>query len=232
MKQLHEVQLKILKDLLFSQSLKYSEIKPLAMENSQFVFHLDRLILESLVEKQGSTYTLTAKGKEYANKMDEEKNEVVFQAKVTAVICAIRQRGKQRDFLIYKRLKNPFYGCVGFPTEKVKWSESVAEAATRGLKEETGLVGKPQLLAIRHYRVLTLNKKLVEDKIMHAFIFVNPTGKLEGNVEGEFTWVRESNLKTFVNLPLEEFWEFYGAFKAFGKSGITFKELAVITDKF
>lgn len=44
MKQYHDVQLKILRKLLFAQSLPYSQLKPdEKMENNQLSFHLDKL---------------------------------------------------------------------------------------------------------------------------------------------------------------------------------------------
>jgi hypothetical protein len=45
MKQLHPIQLKILKKLLFAPQLKYTELKPEEhIENNQLSFHLNTLI--------------------------------------------------------------------------------------------------------------------------------------------------------------------------------------------
>lgn len=230
MKQLHTIQLKILKDLLFSQALRYSEMRPLAMENSQFVFHLDQLTHEGYIEKLESSYILTDKGKEFANKMEENDNVIAFQAKITTVLCIVKDVSGSRSFLIYRRLKNPFYGCQGFPTEKVQWGEAISEAAERGIQEETGLQSEATLFAIRHYRVLSKGE-MVEDKLMHAFFFKNPKGELRGNIEGEYAWVKESDLKEYVTNPLEEFWEFYNAFKKF-TGEISFAESETLTTKF
>ena len=52
MRQLHEIQLQILKKLLFASGLRYAQIKPdPQMENNQFDFHLDQLIDGGYVEK-------------------------------------------------------------------------------------------------------------------------------------------------------------------------------------
>ncbi len=231
MKQLHPVQMKILRELLFSPSLKFSEIKPLKMEGSQFVFHLDKLINVGYLEKVDSIYTLTPRGREYANKMDEKTKLVIPQAKVSAVQCAVKKEGKKKYYLIYTRLKHPFYGCQGFPTEKVAWGESLHEASQRGLEEETGLRGKAQLFAIRHYRVYLPSQELVEDKIMYAHKIEDPQGVLRANLEGEFDWIREEDLKKKVINPLEEFWEFFQALKE-NQDIVSFKEIDVITDRF
>jgi ADP-ribose pyrophosphatase YjhB (NUDIX family) len=230
MKQLHDCQLKILDGLLFTKQARYSQLKPVLMENSQFVFHLKKLITLGLVKKISSKYTLTPKGKEQANRIFTKTLKIEPQMKVTTVICAFKE-GKEKSFLLYKRLKNPFYSCLGFPTEKPNWGETIAAAAKRGLKEEASLNGQPQLFAIRHYLVYSEKGKLLEDKHMHAFFFKNPRGKLQGNIEGNFFWVKEDKLKEEITRPLEEFWEFYEALKTF-KGEITFKEIKLKTNKF
>jgi ADP-ribose pyrophosphatase YjhB (NUDIX family) len=230
-KQLHKIQLKILDGLLFASQAKYSDLKPVLMENSQFVFHLEQLIKLGLVKKDKTKYTLTPEGKEYANRIFIETMRVESQAKVTTVICAVKEEDEKKQLLLYERLKNPFYGCIGFPTEKPWWGEKIADAARRGLQEEAGMDGQAELFAIRHYRVYSRKKKLVEDKLMHAFLFKNPKGKLESNIEGDFFWTAEKDLKKKVTKPLEEFWEFYEALKNF-KGRITFKEIDVKTKKF
>lgn len=229
MKQLHEIQLNILRDLLFTDGSKYSDLKPLDMENSQFVFHLEKLQENGLIKKDEAAYGLTDLGKEYANRIDTDIVQIPVQAKVTTVLCAVNESTK--EYLIYKRLKNPFYGCLGFPTEKPKWGEKLSDAAKRGLKEEVNLDGSPILFAIRHYRVFLPDLKLVEDKIMHAYFFKNPNGIISSNLEGDYVWVSEKELEKFVQPSLIEFKEFYDAFINF-KGEVTFKELDVTTSKF
>jgi hypothetical protein len=104
MSYLHEVQLKILEGLLFSVSAKYSDLKPLRMENSQFVFHLKQLIKNGLVAKSGLKYGLTSQGKEFANRITTENLTITQQAKVTTVLSAYKTDGKDNSFLLYKRL--------------------------------------------------------------------------------------------------------------------------------
>lgn len=229
--QLHPIQLRILFDLLFEKSLKYSEIKPVYMENSQFVFHMNRLAEMDLVSKWGSTYKLTEKGKEFANKIDVETLKIRPQAKITTELCAVRNLGSEVEFLVYKRLKNPFYGTYGFPTQKVFWGESIEEAAKRGLMEETGLEGTPKLFAVRHYRVYSSKEELLEDKLMHGFIFENPTGKLSSSNEGEYFWIKEKEIEKKITKPQDEFYEFLNTLKSL-KNEITYKEIEVITKNF
>ncbi|HSX39884.1 MAG TPA: NUDIX domain-containing protein [Candidatus Saccharimonadales bacterium] len=232
MKQLHEIQLNILRDLLFSDVLRYSDIKPVDMENSQIVFHIDKLIENGLVTKVDTLYKLTDAGKEYANQIDTDIVKVPHAVKATTIFCAVRNASSEKEYLIYKRLKNPFYGCLGFPTEKPKWGETLEGAAKRGLKEEANLDGEGKLFAIRHYLVFSKESgEIVEDKLMHAFLFINPTGNLAGNIEGDYQWIKESELSQKVIPALEEFSEILEALNNFN-GVVSFKELKIATSKF
>ncbi len=199
------------------------------------MFHMNKLIENGYVDKKGSIYKLTDAGKEYANKLDVSSVETAHQAKVTTVICCVRD-GEDKDnpeLLIYKRLKNPFYGCFGFPTRKVLFGDSLEKTVVAGLKSETGLepTETPQLFAIKHYLIYSNQEELLEDKLMHAYMFINPKGELDTGIEGKFFWIPEKDLKERVIKPQEEFWEIHKALKKFdGK--VTFEELKTTTENF
>jgi ADP-ribose pyrophosphatase YjhB (NUDIX family)/predicted transcriptional regulator len=231
MKDLHQIQRRILYDLLFTENAKFSDIKPVDIENSQFMFHVKSLIEIGIIEKTDNIYKLTTKGKEFANRMTSETTTFDKAVKATTVLVAVKEnKDGDRELLLYKRLKNPFYGCVGFPTEKPKWGESLAEAAQRGLMEETNLYALPTLFSIKHY-VVNQNDEIVEDKLMHAFSFQDPKGELIGNNEGEYFWIVESEIKKDAFKYLEEFWDFFETYKNF-KGGLTFSEYKIVTEIF
>lgn len=137
MKQPHPIQLQILKKLLFVKSVKFTDLKPdKDIENNQFDFHLDQLIRFEYIEKLGKEYSLTSVGKEFANRMDTDKTTINIQAKISAVVAPVRiNKDGEKEFLIYTRLKHPFYGCQGFMSGKIAYGEAVLEAASRELKE-------------------------------------------------------------------------------------------------
>jgi ADP-ribose pyrophosphatase YjhB (NUDIX family) len=207
MKQLHEIQLQILKKLLFARSLRYHETKPdKEIENNQFQFHLDQLTEMGLVKKDVEGYSLTNKGKEYANRIDESENALKLQAKISVWVCCTRRFEGKLQFLIYTRLKQPFYGCQGYLCGKVRYGEKINGAAIRELKEETNLEGKdPKIVAIKHYRVFDKkSQELLEDKFMFLVLIENPEGELINNNEGKFEWVSEDKLMDYVANPFED----------------------------
>ena len=176
---LHKIQITILQRLLYSDGLKYAQIKPPKVVGSKFTFHLSQLSKFGYITKNGILYKLTFLGKELANRMDLGDERVKVQAKISAIMACI----KGDQYLLYTRQKSPFYGYQGFPTGKVKYGEDIAMAAKRELKEETGLTGNPTLSIIRHYKIYDKKKNLLEDKIFFVYKFINPKGTLRNNPE-------------------------------------------------
>jgi len=206
MKQPHKIQIAILKKLLFSDSLSYTEMKPdPEMGNNQYDFHLKTLIKQDLIGKISSKYQLTQKGKEYANRIDTDRDKINLQAKLSIWLCCIRETSSgASEFLIGTRQKQPFFGKQGFMAGKIRLGESIVEAAKRELKEESNLEGEPKLVMIRHYLVFDkLTRKLLEDKFMFLCKIGNPVGEMESNDEVELGWVPKKELREFITDPFE-----------------------------
>lgn len=73
MKQLHTIQLSLLKKLVYSPGLSFSDLRiDKEMENNALHFHLKKLVEIGYVRKdeESGLYILTPSGKEYANTMD------------------------------------------------------------------------------------------------------------------------------------------------------------------
>lgn len=210
MKQLHELQRIILKKLLFAPHLRYSDMKPSKdTENNQFQFHVDTLTTMGYITKSDRYYELTQSGKEYANRIDTDTTEVKKQAKISAWVCARKTIGNQRQYLLYTRLKQPFYGAQGFMSGKVGYGETVLEAAKRELQEETGLIGEPYHIGTFHYRVFDqVSKELIEDKFMFLCNIDEPQGEIRPHNEGLYEWISESDFKEKVTNHFESFESF------------------------
>lgn len=206
MKQLHDIQLGILYELVIHQSLPYTKLKPdVEMENNQFDWHLKALLKNNLVEKIGDEYSLSTEGKAYANGIDADTKKFEIQAKLAVwMVCVRTTTSGQKEFLMYLRKKHPFYDCQGFPGGKIKLGETVHDAATRELKEETDLTGTPELIHIWHYVLKDDVGTLLEDKYMFLCRFTDPVGKLiPSNEEGEYYWVAEDKIDEWAKNPFE-----------------------------
>jgi ADP-ribose pyrophosphatase YjhB (NUDIX family) len=236
MKQLHTIQRNILYKLLFTPKLRYTEVKPnKRIENNKFNFHLDQLIKLGYIQKKENYYSLTNEGKEYTNRIDREDKVITHQAKLGTLVIPIKEHSDETEYLVYTRLKQPFYGCQGFMTGKIKYGETVKETAKRELFEETHLTGEPKVISIRHYRVYEKDtNKLVEDKYFFICLVINPTGTLKPNNEGTFEWVKEKDFPQKITnhfVSYEEFLKDVDLAKKH-KEKFEFTEIDDVTEKF
>ncbi len=183
-KQLHPAHVAILQVLLFKPNARFKELqKASELTSDHFSFYLKQLLEEDFVGKnKEGAYHLTFKGKEFANRFDTDARQVERQPKVAVCLMVRRKDGKQ---LVQQRLKQPYYGYWGRPTGKIRWGESILDAAARELAEETGL--KADLAYEAIYHKTDFNKQtgeLLEDKIFFVVTANNPHGILVEEFEG------------------------------------------------
>lgn len=184
--EIHAAQTAILRDLLFHPSANFATLqKTTGLDSDHFKFHIKRLLELGYVSKTDDGYTLTTKGKEYANKLDTDSNTMERQTKTAALLVAVREHEGQLQVLVQERLKQPFYGFWGRPTGKIRWGETIIEGAERELLEETGLTADCEVKGIYH----KIDKedesgKLLEDKIFYAVLCTNPRGEFIEEFEG------------------------------------------------
>lgn len=193
----HTVQTSILRALLFVPHATFAELqKTTSLSSDHFTFHIKKLIAAGLVEKTDDGYTLTPRGKEYANRMDTDENEIEKQPKVSVALIVERHNGDQREFIVQQRLKQPYYGFYGRLGGKVRWGESFEEAAARELEEETGLIGAFTFSHIFHKRDYRKSDgNLLEDKIFVIMHCDNASGEMMKEFEGgKNFWMTQEEL--------------------------------------
>ena len=193
--QIHEIQKEILVSLLFRKTARFSDLKNKNLENDQFNFHLKRLLETELVEKSDKNYSLTSKGKEFANRFDTEKVNLERQAKLSIVVIGVKNQENETLYLVQQRLKQPYFGYHGFITGKVRWGETILETATRELQEETGLSASMTVSGVKHKMDYSETGELLEDKYFFVVKAENPTGTLRDNIKGgKNAWFSEKGL--------------------------------------
>jgi ADP-ribose pyrophosphatase YjhB (NUDIX family) len=183
----HKAQVAILRHLLFVPSAGFADLqKTTELSSDHFNFHVKKLIDEAYVEKLEKAYKLTNKGKEYANRMDTDENEIEKQPKISVAITLERVgENGEREFLFQQRKKNPYYDFWGRAGGKVRWGESIIEAANRELEEETGLTADFEYRLLYHKRDFDKKSgRLLEDKVFLCVYATEYTGKLIREFEG------------------------------------------------
>lgn len=184
---IHEAQTSILRALLFLPAASYADLqKPTGLSSDHFNFHIGRLVDLGLVEKVSrGQYRLTSRGKEYANRLDTDNNTIERQPKSAVVFGLTREHNGNTEYLFQQRLKNPYYGFWGLPSGKIRWGESITEAAARESLEETGLHADFTVKSVYHERVHEKESGLIiEDKIFFIVAGTNVSGTLLESFEG------------------------------------------------
>lgn len=197
---IHNAQTAILRELLFHEEAGFAQMqKPTNLTSDHFNFHINRLLELKLVEKLGrGKYRLTQKGKEYANKLDTDSNTIERQPKVAVCLIIRRDDGMH---LLQQRLKQPFFGYWGRPTGKIKWGETIIDAAARELLEETGLEADLAFEEVHHKQDFNSSTdEMLEDKIFFVISCTNPKGELIEEFQGgRNQWM---TLEEYKNQPL------------------------------
>lgn len=199
-KELHKAHVAILHVLLFRPDARFAELQKASdLASDHFNFYLKQLVDEGLVVKNATgAYHLTQKGKEFANRFDTDERKVERQPKVAVCLWIIDDQGRM---LTQQRLKQPYFGYWGRPTGKIRWGETILEAAARELMEETGLIADLTFDSV--YHKMDFNEEtgdMLEDKIFFMMKGVNPRGELIAEFEGgKNAWLTASE---FMAQPL------------------------------
>ena len=183
----HDAQTKILRELLFRPHAGYAELqKPTGLSSDHFNFHIARLVELGMVEKvERGKYQLTARGKEYSNKMDTDNNTIERQPKVAVLLAVEKVVDGKKFYLFQERLKHPYFGFWGLISGKIRWGETIVQAAARELMEEAGIEADWEYKGVYHEHARQQgNPELLEDKVFHVIRGINPHGILVDEFEG------------------------------------------------
>jgi len=165
--------------------------------SNEFTYHLNKLIEEGYIEKdENKKYSLTIKGKNLESDLDGKTGKQ-RKKPFLALLLVARRDG---EYLIYHRLKEPYYDFYGFPGAKIDFFEEVLDAAKRELLEETNLTGDGKIIAISNVRTKENDEEL-SHFVQFVVLFDNPEGELiENSIEGEYKF---APLSEFVRLDKE-----------------------------
>lgn len=192
---MHPIQSGILEKFMYKTRLRFRDLLPADIRSEHFTYHLKELIKQGYLKNGKVFYTLTNKGKDFIGSLDEQTLDIEKNPKVSVLIYIRKKDKKERyEYLMHKRLKQPYFGKVGNITGKVKYGESLKDAAKRELLEETGLSGRVKLNHFYHKIRKTQKGETVQDSIFAVFLVEEPKGRLVQPKDGKFFWIELGNL--------------------------------------
>ena len=207
---LHYYQKELVKKLTLNHGLRFNELLISGLESEHMNYHLKKLIEFGLVVKDGSRYLLSDEGKDYSNLLDDDLKTIEKQPKTSVIIRGIRHNQKgELEHLLCKRLRHPYFGKVGRLTGKVRFGETLEQAAARELYEETGLEANRYDLdniyrKIRHRE----DGGMVQDVIFYTLLTTGFSGTMIAQTSfQENIWITAAELQKRTDLDLYDDWE-------------------------
>lgn len=164
--ELHRVEILILRTLRRNISARFNELmKPTGLQSDAFKFYIHRLRELGYVEKDDSgDYTLTTKGKEFANNLDEETAMIQKQPKLSMIIT-VTKPDDASQLLFQRRLRHPYYNFYGAISGPIKWGEEIEAAAARELTKQTGLTATYKVVGFYRQKDRDETGVILEDKL-------------------------------------------------------------------
>jgi ADP-ribose pyrophosphatase YjhB (NUDIX family) len=187
---------KIFQKLMHFPNSTFSDLFDKSIPSNKFTYYLKKMESDGLIEKNEGKYSLTLNGRMSAATIDGEtgKNK---KRPFVAMLLAIK---KGDDYILYTRMKEPYYGNKGFPGAKVEMGEEILLAAKRELFEETGLTCEGKIVTVQNL-IDKNNDEIFNHIIQYVILFENPKGELiKENREGTYEWMNKDKIKKLKNL--------------------------------
>jgi ADP-ribose pyrophosphatase YjhB (NUDIX family) len=187
---------KIFKTLMAFPGSSFVDLWDKEIESNKFTYYLKTMEKNGLIEKKEGKYYLTIKGKSESTEISGETGKKEANPHVTLLLVA----KKDNKYILYHRMKEPYYGFCGFPGAKVKRGEELINAAKRELKEETDLEGEGKIVCIQN--IHTLNSgEMFHHMLQFVVLFENPVGELiKESREGIYEWATKEKILKQKNL--------------------------------
>ena len=186
---LSPIQNHIISKLKNSKSLRYSELQPGKIPNDLFNYHLQHLVGKGLVAKSDEGYSLSENGIKHIADPFPVNNSITSLFKINVITIVSRIVDGKIEVLNQERRSNPSYGKVGVMGGVVLKGELIEPAATRKLKEETGLYAKFRLLGCER-RIMYKSGELFSDLMFPIAYSDYCSGNVQVDTEfGHNKWV-------------------------------------------
>ncbi|MEN9649591.1 MAG: hypothetical protein RL094_558 [Candidatus Parcubacteria bacterium] len=186
------IQNHILSKLKNAKSLRYSELQPEEkIPNDLFNYHLQFLVKKGYLTKSDDGYALSEIGVHHVADFlpITDSQKIVSLYKINVITIVSRVVGGELQILNQRRKSNPSYGKVGVMGGVVLKGETIDAAATRKLKEETGLDASFRTIGMER-RMMYVQNELFSDVLFPVAYATTSSGTLIRESDyGENFWV-------------------------------------------
>ncbi|MFA7252639.1 MAG: NUDIX hydrolase [Candidatus Paceibacterota bacterium] len=189
MSNLSSIQNHIISKLKNAKSLRYSEMSPEKVPNDLYNYHLQFLVKKGLVLKSGDGYSLSSTGIKLVADANTSNDTLNSLFKINVITIVSRVVDGKIEILNQVRKSNPSYGKVGVMGGVVLKGELIENAATRKLKQETGLNAQFKVFGSER-RILYKSGELFSDIVFPIAYADKYDGELISDTDfGHNMWV-------------------------------------------
>ncbi|MES2213590.1 MAG: NUDIX hydrolase [Patescibacteria group bacterium] len=183
------IQNHILSLLKNAKTLRYSELHPEKVPNDLFNYHLQFLVKKEFVTKTDEGYSLSQTGVKHVADPYPVSGPITSLFKINVITIVSRVVNGKMEILNQIRKSNPSYGKVGVPGGVVLKGELIESAATRKLKQETGLDAEFRLVGCER-RIMYKSGELFSDLMFPLAYADSYSGELQIDTNfGHNMWV-------------------------------------------
>lgn len=183
------IQNHILSKLKNAKILRYSQMHPKDIPNDLFNYHLQYLVKQKYILKSEEGYCLSPKGVQHVADPYTTNEAITSLFKINVITIVSRVVDGQIEILSQLRTSNPSYGKIGVVGGVVLKGEPIEIAATRKLKQETGLDATLRLVACER-RIMYRGGELFSDVMFPITYTDSHQGELQIDTDfGHHMWV-------------------------------------------
>lgn len=195
---MHPAQSSTLFELRHAKAARFSDLlKTTTLTSDTFKFHLRKLTALGLIQKTNDgLYELTARGKEFANRLDETTGKEIMQPK-SSMLLVVRTTSADGEqlYLAHQRTREPFYGFWGIGSAPVLRGVPLGESAMSELEKQTGI--RAEFHVAGAIRVIDKDTRgsILEDKLFSVMVADVPTPQESHDWHGgKSVWLTRSVL--------------------------------------
>lgn len=205
----HHIQRSIIYKLSFTDTMRFSDLKPDDVESKLFTYHLKKAVASGLVIKNtDGLYALSQEGRRVSTGVGTAEQKLITERPYSVLLLVVRRKSDD-SWLFYKRPIHPMLGYEGFMHANPSTLVDAELAAAQQCKLKTGLTGSFMALGGGYFRIYKGTE--LESFTHFTVLFCED---VEGNLADtdNYYWVQKPEFATELLFPGTE--DIYNAYLA------------------